>query len=172
MADFVVHEVQQPISVKVMDFATGTWAYSANSGNPYFAKTAADTTSIITIPIHLPFISGEHGVKLKAIKIPMRIGTADLDAVIAGTLYRTNYYKAVAAAGTDQDATTVTITETGTQVTFAATDRLYTATVASPDWVYTSTINNVSYHLSISLNAGATTVPRIYDAIAVYDTYL
>lgn len=170
MADFLTHEFQLPISCKQFNFATGTWTYAANSGNPYFAKTATDETSTVTIPIMLPFMSNEFGVKLKSIKVPLRITTADLDAVVAGTLTRTNYYKAVAAAGTNMDTTAVTITETGTAVTAAATDRLYTATISSADWVYSSTITVVGYQLNISLNAGASTIIRVYDAIAVYDS--
>lgn len=172
MADFKTTEVVLPVSCKVMNFATGTWTYAANSGIPYVAKTATDETSTVTIPIMLPQQSTELGVKLKAIKLPMRITTADLDAVIAGTLYRTNSYLAVAAAGTDQTATSITITETGAQVTAAATDRLYTATVTTPEWSYTSTRTFCGYQLSLSLNAAASTVIRVYDAYVVYDTAL
>lgn len=135
----------------------------------YQLKTAADETSVVSIPIAVPALSGEFGAKIKAIKVPLRIITANLDAVVAGSLYRVNDYLAVAAAGVDITATAVTITETGTAVTAAATDRLYTATVSSPAFDYTSTITRAHYQLDISLNCAATTVVRAYGATVVYD---
>ncbi len=168
MADLKMHQMILPISCKVFNFATGTWTYAANSGNPYFSKGAADETAVVTIPILLPLMRGEVGVQLDKIEVPLRIATADLDAVVAGTLTQANYYKAVAAAGTNMDTTAVTITETGAQVTAAATDRLYTATISSPALTYTSTVTAVGWQLSLSLNAGATSAIRVYDALAYY----
>lgn len=170
MADFKIHEMTLPISVKQMNFATGTWTYASNSGIPYVAKNAADETSVVTIPIMLPALRGEIGVKLKSIEVPLRITTADLDAVIAGTLYRTNSYLAVAAGGVDITATSIAITEAGTSVTAAATDRLYVATIPTPDWDFTSTRTKQSYQLNLSLNAGAASIIRVYDAAAIYES--
>ncbi len=169
MGVYTTQEIQLPVSCKTFNFATGTWTYSANSGIPFLSKSAADETSTVTIPVMLPFMSGQFGVKLKAIKVPIRIATANLDAVIAGTLFRTNYYLAATGGGVDMTATSVSITETGAEVTAAATDRLYTVTISNPDWVHTSTVNLVGYQLSLVLNAATTSAIRVYDAIAVFE---
>jgi hypothetical protein len=169
MADFLTHARQLYIPPSLYKITTGTWTLTSSSGILYQLKTATDETSTVSIPIALPAYAGEFGQKLKSIEVPLRITTADLDAVIAGTLYRVNDYLAVAAAGVDITATSVTITETGAAVTAAATDRLYTATISSPDWVYTSTLTKVHYQLDISLNCGATTVVRAYGATVNYD---
>lgn len=169
MADFLAHEKTLYIPPSLYKCTTGTWTLTNTSGILYQLKTATDETSVVSIPIAIPVLSGELGHKLKAIKVPMRITTANLDAVLAGTLYRNNDYLAVAAAGVDITTSTITISETGTAVTAAATDRLYTATVTTPDWDYTSTITLAHYQLDISINAGATTVVRVYGAHAVFD---
>lgn len=170
MADFLTHEMAHFIPASTYKCTTGTWTLTDSSGVLYQLKTATDETSTVTIPIIIPFMRGEFGAKLKSIEVPLRITTADLDAVVAGTLVRVNDYKAVAAAGVNIDTTAVTITETGTAVTAAATDRLYTATVSSPAWVYSSTITKVHYALTLSLNAAASTVIRVYGATAIVDS--
>ncbi len=168
MADYMLHQMILPVSCRMFNFATGTWTYSANSGNPFYSKGAADETATVTIPIKLPLLRGEVGVQLDKIELGIRIATADLDAVLAGTLTQANHYKAVAAAGVNMDTTAVTITETGASVTNAATDRLYTATVSSPALTYTSTVTAVSWELQLVINAGATSAIRVYDALAYY----
>lgn len=168
MADLKAHQMILPVSVRSFNFATGTWTYSANSGIPFYSKGAADETAVVTVPIKLPVMRGEVGVQLDKIEIPLRIATADLDAVLAGVLTRCNHYKAVTAAGTNIDTTAVTITETGTAVTNAATDRLYTATVSSPAFSYDGTVTAVSWELQLTINAGATSAIRVYDALVYY----
>lgn len=167
--DSMIHEKKLYIPPSAYKITTGTWTLTNSSGIMYQLKTAGDETSVVSIPIAIPSVSAEFGQFIKRIEVPLRIITADLDAVVAGTLYRVNDYLAVAAAGVDITATSITITETGTAVTAAATDRLYTATVSSPAWDYTSTITKNHYQLDISLNCGATTVVRAYGATVVYD---
>ncbi len=165
---YVEHAKVMHVPASQFKATTGTWTLTNSSGILYQLKTATDETSIVSIPFGVPALSGEFGPKLTKIEVPLRITTADLDAVIAGTLYQVNDYKAVAAAGVNIDTTAVTISETGTAVTAAATDRLYTATVTTPAYPLTSTITVIHYQLDLSLNAGATTVIRAYGANGYY----
>ncbi len=166
----VARTYRQPLPLALHMFATGTWTFTANTGIGYWGKSAANETSVLTLPISLPFISGEQGVKLRSIELRHRIATQDLDAVLAGTLYRRNLY--LAAADTDITATTITGTETGAEVGSDAQDQPpYIFTITDPAWVYSSTITLVDYQFSLSINCGTSTAFRLYSAVAVYDTY-
>jgi hypothetical protein len=169
MADFLTHEKKIYIPPSLYKITTGTWTLTSTSGIIYQLKTATAETSVISIPISIPDLSSEFGTKLKSIKVPLRITTADLSGVAAGSLYLINDYKAVAAAGVNIDTTAVTITEAGTAVTAAATDRLYTATITTPAWDYTSTVTDKHYQLDLSLPCAASTVVRAYGAWAIFD---
>jgi hypothetical protein len=165
---YVEHPKVHYVGPGAFKCTTGTWTLTSSSGKLYQAKSAADETPVVSIPIGLPYLVGEFGPKLTKIEVPLRITTADLDAVIAGSLYQVNDYKAVAAAGTNIDTTAITITETGTAVTAAATDRLYTATVTTPAYPLTSTITVVHYQLDLSINCAAGTVLWVYGANVYY----
>lgn len=161
----VPHTLTIPCST--YKITTGTWTLTSSGGIMYQLKTATDETSVISIPIAIPRRDVEFGGKLIKVEVPLRITTANLDAVIAGTLYRVNQ-KAVTAAGTNITSTSLTITETGTGVTADAADRLYTATINDPAFDL-STQDECHYQLDLSLNCGATTVVRAYNAIATYN---
>ncbi len=154
------------IPVTTFKFTTGTWTTATSGGILSASKSATDETTTVSIPICLDRRDGEIGVKLTSIEVPLRITTADLDAVIAGTLSRVNL-KAVTTAGTNIDATAITITETGTGVTANAADRLYTATISSPAYDFT-TQDECYYQLDLSINAAATTVVKVYSATAKF----
>lgn len=158
---------QLPISIKKMDFATGTWTFNQSSGVVFMSKSAADETSTITIPIHIPRRNDQYGARLKEIKFPYRATTANLDAVPSVTLYRNEFDLVVAGATGDAAATAVTTTNDGV-VTANAKDRLLTITVSSPEWDF-STESLATYTLVLGFNCGATTVLRAYSAFAIYD---
>jgi hypothetical protein len=166
-AEYTTVEKQLPIPLQTMYFATGTWTLTNTSGMIYMLKTATDETSTIITPIHLPRRTASHGVKLKSIKIPVRVTTADLDAAPSSVLYRNDFDLVVAGASGDAAAATITETEDGS-LTADAQDRLYTITVTSPDWDY-DTEATCDYTLVTTVNAAATSVVRVYAPIAVYD---
>lgn len=89
--------LRTPLPHNLNTYATGTWTATAGTSSEpaHNAKAAADTTSTITVPVALPAEYDLVGAKLLAIHIPMLVGTADLDAVITGNLYRNNMWKAV-----------------------------------------------------------------------------
>jgi hypothetical protein len=78
------------------------------------------------------------------------------------------FQPATCTAGTNVDATTVTMTNDGVVIN-TVTDRLLTITVRAPDFDYASGVSHISYNLDVVFNCGATTVLTVYDAIAVYD---
>lgn len=156
-----------PISVKQMNFATGTWTYTYASGIEKMRKTATDETATVTIPIHIPRQSDQHGVKLKSIDVMIRVATADLDAVPGCTLYRQDFDLVVAGATGDQAAVAVTTTDNGV-VTADAQDRLLTITVTNPALDY-GTETTCAYLLELTFNAAASTVVDVYKAFAKYE---
>lgn len=154
------------IPVTTMKFTTGTWTTSTTSGILSATKTATAETAVVSIPICVPRRDGEIGMKLNSIDVPLRITTADLAGVLAGTLYRVNQ-NAVNTPGTNITASTLTITETGTSVTANAADRLYTATISIPAYDFT-TQDECYYQLDLSINAASTTVVKVYSAVAKF----
>jgi len=74
-------------------FVTGTWTYAVpTTASPkaggLWAKAATDETSTVIVPFGLPGCSRGLEAKVKAVTIPIIIGTAALDAVITATLTR------------------------------------------------------------------------------------
>lgn len=146
---------------------TGTWTLTNSSGILYQLKTATAETSLISIPIAIPRRDIEFGGKLTKIDVPLRITGANLSGVLVGTLYRVNM-KAVNTPGTNIDATALTITELGTEVTLNAADRLYTATISNPAFDL-ATQDECYYQLDLSVPCAASTVVRAYSGIAYYN---
>jgi len=146
----------------------GTFTAVAGTGIPYLSKTAANTTSMIAIPI--PILQGHEsgqGVKLKSVEIPIRLATANADSAPTVTLYRQNML-AVAGASADITASALTTTLTGATVTADANDRLLTCTVDSPALDY-DTEDKAGYVANLRINAGTSTALRVYDAIAYFE---
>lgn len=160
---------KQVIPVKSMITSVGTWTAYTNTGIPYIllATTASARTPTVSIPIEIDSTDGQHGVKLTSIEIPVRFGIANLATAPTLTLYRRNML-AVAGAGTNLSASSITGTKTGLTATKATTDRLLTFTVTTPALDYT-TEDKASYALQLWFSTGASTTVRIYDAIAYYD---
>ncbi|MFZ6029862.1 MAG: hypothetical protein ACOYYS_19280 [Chloroflexota bacterium] len=83
-----VHDTHmtQYIPPTSMHYVTGTWADAAGNVTDTIAKakTAADTTSTINIPLPVPSnSSSEKGSLIKSIEIDYEVGTAALDALSA-----------------------------------------------------------------------------------------
>jgi hypothetical protein len=153
-----------PIPIGEMFASTGTWSTITNSGVPYLSKAAAAHTTKVMIPVPALGQSGLGGRALTKVEVPVRVATAALVSTPTATLYRRNN-AAVAAAGTDMAASTVTTSKTGLTTTAAATDRKITVTVSTPAL---DTTNNYSYFLQLTFNTATTTALRVYDAIAFY----
>lgn len=166
-AQHTVVEKQLPISVKQMNFATGTWTFNNSSGLVFMSKGAADETSTVTIPVHIPRSTAQFGTKLKSVKVPIRVATADLDAAATADIHRIDMDAVVSGATGDAAAVAITETDNGV-VTADANDRLFTVTITSPDWDY-STEATATYVVTLTLNAATTSAIRVYDAYAVYD---
>lgn len=158
---------QVPVSLKDINIATGTWTYTNSSGLLYMLKTATDETSVITFTLPMPRKAGQHGVKLKKVLMPLRVITADLDAVPTCVIYRNDFDSVLVGASGDVSTATITTTDTGV-VTADANDRLLTITVTTPDWDY-GTEAQAQYTCSVSLNCGATTVVRLYPPIVEFE---
>lgn len=165
-----IREKTVTVPLKTMDFNTGTWTYSTNSGIPKYSKAAAAETTVVTIPLNVPKEDIQYGFKLKSIKIPVRATTTDLTSAPTFTLYQTNKYKAVVGAGTNIDATSLT-TSNDAVVTAAATDRLWTVTVSTQAFEnLTGAVNDYAYTLTASIPCAAGTVLTVYEPTLVYET--
>ena len=159
-------ECSQAVPHEAMGFVTGTWSATYSSGISFRGKTAAAETTTVHIPIELERRADAYGVRIKSVELHYRATTADLSGAPTAVLYRQNL-DAVAGAGTDITASTITTTFDGV-VTSAATDRLATVTVSSPN-ADLSTKTKASYLLSISMPCAAGTVLRVYKAVVYFD---
>lgn len=164
---FVTDAKSLTIPVETMTFSTGTWAttYSTSVG-PYKAKTPANSTTGVYIPLNVPRSQNTHGTKIKSIDLPLRVTGAALDAAPTVTLYRVNY-NAVSGATADNDTTAVTITHNGV-ATVDANDRLLTITVSSPD-ADLDNETNCSYFAKVTLDGATSTTIWVYPATVYYD---
>jgi hypothetical protein len=158
-------EIQLPVGTYIT--STGTWTRVTNSGLPYYSKTAAAETAKVVIPVAVDKGALETGTQLTSIAVPVRVATANLVSVPTATLYRRKTSLAVAGAGTNMTASSVTGTVTGAKLTAAATDRLLTFTITTPGWDY-SYDPATTYNLELSFHAATTTAIRVYDAVAYY----
>lgn len=154
------------VPVTNMQFTTGTWTISSSSGVLQAAKSAADETPKVSIPIALDRRSEQFGSKLKAIRLHYRATTTNLEAAPAVSLVRVNL-KALSDASLDTDTTAVSTTHDGV-VTANAKDRLLTITVSSPDFDLSSQAR-AYYNLDVDFNCAAGTVLTIKGAEVVYD---
>lgn len=169
MSGCMAQSVYTVTPITQMIFTTGTWTNTQSSGAVYAAKTAADNTPVITIPITPPGgrRADQFGTKLTKIEIPYRATTADLDAVPGAVLYRSDEDLVVAGATGDVSVATVTTTNDGV-VTADANDRLLTVTVTSPAYDY-DTEAKCTYNLVLTMNCAAGTVLWIYAAKAYFE---
>lgn len=161
---------QQQLPVKTYDLNTGTWTFTQSSGIYYAGKSAAAETTVASIPIAIPRLDNQYGIRLRAINIPVRVGTADLSSAPTITLYQQNL--GVPTNGTPANVTATTIATTNNAlVTNNAADRLWTVTVTTPALENAAgAVPDQSYLLVLSIPCAAGTVLRIYDATAVYDS--
>lgn len=171
--DYNTHQVRQPISTKSMNLVTGTWTNTHTLGAvPFWVRTVATSNQVGVLSFTVPqkHYDGEFGLYLKAIEIPMLIPTQCLTAVLNGHVYRINSYLAATTAAASITGTSIPLTQTGTSATvFAATTRLYTATITTPAYSYSSTITKCHYNFQMCIPAACTTAVKIYDAYAIYD---
>lgn len=167
MPGIVTTPYKKELPVGSMFTSTGTWTRVTNSGLPYYSHGAAAETTKVVIPIPAPSGSAETGLQLTSIDVPVRVATANLVSVPTATLYRRKSSLAVAAAGTNMVASSVTGTVTGAKLTAAATDRLLTFTVTTPAFDY-ATDSKMTYNLELKFNCATTSAVRVYDAIAYY----
>lgn len=149
--------------------STGTYTNPSNAGLPYLSKSAAAETTKLTIPLSgLIREDVQFGLILDSIEVPVRIATASLVTNPTATLYKRNV-KAVTGAGTDQTASSVTITKTGFTKSAAATDRKLNIAVTTPALDYTSS-NGIDYVLELNFQCATTTALRVYSPIVHYRT--
>lgn len=159
-----------PIPLKSMDFATGTWAYTTTGNKHHMLKTAADTTSIISMTIPAPRRQDMYGMQLDSIIIPASVATANLDAVPSLLLYRQEYDAVDVTASATSLVAAVNVPVTagaGCVVTADADDRLwkFDVTTPAPDF----SLETLAFYLAeLTINAAAGSVVKIYTPIAVY----
>lgn len=167
MPGTVTTPLKKEVGIGNMFVSTGTWTRVTNAGLPYYSKAAAAETSKVVIPIPATNGAAENGLYLTSIDVPIRVATANLVSVPTATLYRRKTSLAVAAAGVNMVASSITGTSTGAKLTAAATDRLLTFSVTTPAYDY-STDAKCTYNLELKFNAATTSAIRVYDAIAYF----
>jgi hypothetical protein len=142
----------------------GTWAMAVASNVWSLNKSAADNTSVVKIPLHLPANAAAlKGALLKSVDIWWACGTGANDAVSAAL-----YKQALPVDGTLSTAAAVTTTyDTGHD---AAAERLtldehkMTLTLSTPEWVDEDAV----YYVELTIDAAATSVDKIFGARANY----
>lgn len=161
---------QQQLPVKTYDLNTGTWTFTQSSGIYYASKTAAAETTVVSIPIAIPRLDNQYGIRLKSINIPVRVGTADLSSAPTITLYQQNLGVPTNATPANITATTIPSTNNAV-VTNNAADRLWTVTVTTPTLENAAgAVPDQSYLLVLSIPCATTTALRVYDATAIYES--
>lgn len=158
------------VSVLGMNFATGTWTYSDNSGNPKKSKSANAETTTISIPFTPDFSQNKQGLYLTSIDIPIKIGVADLTSY-TWTLYRSDLSSTKADGSVAvPSATTIAQTDNGA-VTNRSNPTKFTITVTTPAFdgsASTSSTTPHNYLLVGSLVCPASTTLDVYAATFKY----
>lgn len=165
-------EVQKKYIVPLRDInaTVGTWTLTLASEILSLDKTAADNTSVLHIPLNVPRRTDFYGVKLETVNIYALVTTADLDAAPALVISRNDYDAVNATAGSTSAVTKQTIASTagaGVVVTADADARKWTWAIDTPAADYDTELS-CSYHGALTLNAGASTVIKIYGVELVY----
>lgn len=159
------------VPLKDINATVGTWALTLASGVLSLDKSAANDTSVLHIPINIPRRADFFGVEITAVKVYMVNTTDDLDAVPTLVLSRQDYdaVDATASATSAVSATTIATTAgAGVVVDNDADDRLMAWTVDSPAADY-GTEATCDYHAALTLDAGTTSVIKIYGVEIEYN---
>lgn len=161
-------KIRKFIPLTDLNFSAGTWAYTIASNIHSQNKSAADTTTVMSIPITMPSGRDFYGAKLEGFSVVAEVSTADLDAVPSATLQRQDYdaVDTTASATSLVAKTSIDITAgAGCVVTADAQQRLWSWTVDSPAADY-DTEQAAQYIAEVTINAGASSVVKIFGAYA------
>lgn len=152
--------------------SAGTWTLTVASNIWSDNRTAADAAFTLFVPIPIPSNSvAQKGARLKSIELMYEIGTAAADDFATVKLYK-DTFSASAASGsgtinTTAEVTAVTI-DTGHDTAaerLAVDQHRMVITLTTPAFID----NDEGYHLECVIDAAATTVFKLYGAIANYE---
>ena len=165
MGNSVNTNMSQHIPAALIQKSAGTWTPTLASNVLSDNRTAADATFNLFIPIMIPGnAKALQGARLKSIEVLYTVGTAAMDSVAAPELEKIS----VSSPGAVTGAAVTTTQDTGHD---AAAERITVAdhrmviSVTTPEWVD----NDVYYNLYIACDAAATSVFKLYGAIANFD---
>lgn len=166
-----VHDTECAVVIPIgqMEFVTGTWTKTVASNVWTNNKTATDETSTIRIPIPAPLQNANayKGCRIKSVTIYYTIGTAAADAVSAAL-----YKASMPVTGTIMSAAAVTTSyDTGHDTAaerLTADEHTMVLTVSTPEWMD----DDAMYFVELSIDAAATSVVKVGDAIAKFDVRL
>jgi hypothetical protein len=161
----MIHDTHfsQKIPLSVITPTVGTWAMTVASNVWTLNKNAADDTSVLLIPIHLPQNSvALKGSKLASVDLWYSVGTAACDAVDA-VLQKITL---PANGGSAPSVSTVTTSyDTGHDTAaerYAVAVHKLTLTITTPPWMDDDEI----YYVELTVNAAATSVVKLFAARA------
>jgi hypothetical protein len=160
-------EMAQWIPPTLMHFVTGTWADAAGqvAGTIAKAKTQADATGVITIPLIVPSNSGSYkGVLLKSIDIYWDVYTLALDALAALIHKVTLPINGAAIAAPDSIAFSYDTDHDTAAERLTLDQHTMTLTLTTPAWIDDGEV----YQVQITANCGATSDLQILGARANY----
>jgi len=147
--------------------SAGTWTGGDASGVAYEARSAADASFSLLIPLALPGSSSYRaGARLKSVDVYYKIATTAADDFATVELYKISLPAASGSALTAAAVTTaIDSAHDAAAERKAAGDHLMTVTLASPAWVDDGDV----YALKLTVDAAAGTVFTLYGARALYE---
>jgi hypothetical protein len=158
--------VYQFVPPTMVGKSAGTWADSVASNVIKSARTAADASFTLMIPVMLPQSANyRNGAKLKSIDVYYKIGTADADDFATVELEKMT----LPATGSAPTGAAVTVTLDAAHDTAgerkAQGDHTMTVTLETPAYIG----NGDAYSLQLVVDAAAGTVFTLYGARINYD---
>jgi hypothetical protein len=142
--------------------SAGTWTPTLASNVVSDNRTAADTAFNLFVPILIPGNSvALQGAKLTSVELFYSVATAALDGVATVELEKCSVSSAGAVTGAAV-TTSLNSAEDTTAKRLAVADHRVIVTVTTPEWVD----NDVYYSLYVACDAAATSVFKLFGAVA------
>jgi hypothetical protein len=142
--------------------SAGTWTPTLASNVVSDNRTAADASFNLFVPILAPGNSiALQGAKLTSVELFYSVATAALDSVTTVELEKVSVSSAGAVTGAAVTVTLNSAEDTDAKRLAVANHRVI-VTITTPEWVD----NDVYYSLYVTVDAAATSVFKLYGAVA------
>jgi hypothetical protein len=154
--------MSQFIPASMIQKSAGTWTATLANNILSDNRTAADAAFNLFVPILVPGNSvALQGVKLTSVELLWDTSVAALDGVATVELERVTITAAGAASGAAVAVTVDSTNDTTAKRLTLASHRM-TVSITTPEWVD----NDVYYVLYVTFDAAATSVVKLYGAVA------